>query len=46
MDYCMCISLAMSFRLVSMLLLWLVMQCNGSVSKFFNTFLIFWTGFI
>ena len=43
MDCCICISFAISFGLVRMLLFRSIMQSNGSVSRFLNTFLfIFW----
>ena len=47
-DCCMCISFAMSSGFVSILLLRLVMQSSGGVSKFLNTFHVysFWVGFI
>ena len=43
MDCCICISFAMSSRLVRMLLFWSVMELNGGILRFLNTFLfIFW----
>ena len=39
MDCCICISFAMSFGLVKMLLFRSVMQSSGGVSRFLNTFL-------
>ena len=39
MDCCICISFAMSFRLVRMLLFQSVTQSSGGVSRFLNTFL-------
>ena len=39
MDCCICISFAMSSRLVRMLLFWSVMQSSGGISRFLNTFL-------
>ena len=44
MDYCICISFAMSSRLVRMLLFLLVMQSSGGVSKFLKTFLFIFLG--
>ena len=39
MDCCICISVAMSYGLVKMLLFWSIIQSNGGVSRFLNTFL-------
>ena len=42
MDYYICISFAISFGLVRILLFRSVMQSNGGISRFLNTFLLFW----
>ena len=44
MDFCICISFAMSSGLVRMLLFLLVMQSNGGVSNFLKTFLFIFLG--
>ena len=41
MNCCMCISFAISSRLVMMLLFWSIMQSNGGVSRFLNTFVFY-----
>ena len=46
MDCCMCISFAISFGLVKMLLFLSVMQSSGGVSKFLKTFLFIFLGLI
>ena len=44
MDCCICISFAISFGLVRMLLLRSIIQSNGGISKFLNTFLFIFLG--
>ena len=46
MDCCICISFAMSFGLVRMLLFQLVMQSSGGVSNFLKTLLFIFFGLI
>ena len=46
MDCCICISFAISSRLVRMLLFRFIMQSNGGVSRFLNTFLYIFLGLI
>ena len=46
MDCCICISFAISSRLVRMLLFWSIMQSNGGDSRFLNTFLFIFLGLI
>ena len=46
MDCWICISFAMSSRLVRMLLFWSVMQSSGGVSKFLKTFLFIFFGLV
>ena len=46
MDCCACISFAIFDGLVRMLLFWSIMQSNGDVSRFLNTFLINFLGLI
>ena len=46
MDCCICISFAMSSRLVRILLFLSVMQSSGGVSKFLKTFLFIFLGLI
>ena len=46
MDCCICISFAISSRPVKMLLLQSIMQLNGGISKFLNTFLFIFLGLI
>ena len=46
MDCCICISFAMSSRLIRMLLFWSVMQSSGGVSRFLKTVLFFFFGLI
>ena len=46
MDCCICISFAMSSRLVRMLLFRSVMQSSGGVSKFLKTFLFIYFGLV
>ena len=46
MDCCICISFAISFGLVKMLLFLSLMQSNGSVSRFLNIFLFIFLGLI
>ena len=44
MDCCKCISFAISYGLVRILLFQSVMQSNGGVSRFMNTFLFILLG--
>ena len=44
MDCCTCISFAMFYRLVRMLLFQSVMQSSGGVSKFLKTFVFIFLG--
>ena len=44
MDSCICISFAISSGLVRMLLFRSIMQSNGGVSRFLNTFLFIFLG--
>ena len=46
MDCCICISFAISYGLVNMLLFWLAMQLNGGVLKFLNILLFIFGGLI
>ena len=45
-DYCICISFAMSSGFVSILLFWLVMQSSGGVLMFLKTFLFIFLGLV
>ena len=46
MDCCICISFAISSELVRMLLFRSIIQSNGGVSRFLNTFLLIFLGII